>query len=180
MLSLNFIVSPYKTSWQIYSLLSTKHCQLLCANIFFFSHAFYFHQDSTHASFTHNTFYIQDVLCSSFLIVFSKNKQTKKSNKKSKNWTIFSSWPGYSDCVVYCTFWETILYILALDSLNWRTWEIPLEHNEYVKIYIHKVIFCKMYHSNKLLLVKTNMSGFFVSSQWKNWTNMTNVKDGFH
>lgn len=24
-------------------------------------------------------------------------------------------------------------------------------------IYIHKVIFCKMYHSNKLLLVKTNI-----------------------
>lgn len=93
----------------------------------------------THSSFKHNTFYIWDVLRSYFLIVFSK----KGKKKRSKNRTlIFSSWPGYSDCVVYCTFWETILYILAFDSLNyltlWRTWQIPLEHNEYVKknIYI--------------------------------------------
>lgn len=62
---------------------------------------------------------------------------TKKKTKQKQNINLFSSWPGYSDCVVYCTFWETILYILAFNSLNyltfWRTWQIPLEHNEYVK-----------------------------------------------
>lgn len=125
--------------WIVFNyLLSAEHYQLLCANFRFFllclpSNFIKF----PHSSFKHNTFYIWDVLRSYFLIVFSK-----KRSKKSKNRTlIFSSWPGYSDCVVYCTFWETILYILAFDSLNyltlWRTWQIPLEHNEYVKkIYI--------------------------------------------
>lgn len=119
--------------------------------------AFYFHQVSTQSSFKHNTFYIWDVLCSYFLIVFSKKAKMQKQNIN----LFLMTWVQWLCSLLYL--WETILYILALDSLNWRTWQIPLEHNEYVKKkYIHKVIFCKMYHSNKLLLVKTNMSGLYV------------------
>lgn len=80
----------------------------------------------------HDTFYIRDVLCSSFLIVFSKKAKTQKQN------TIFfflMTWVQWLCSLLYL--WETILYILALDSLNWRTWQIPLEHNEYdKKLYI--------------------------------------------
>lgn len=88
MLFLRLILFPTQNflSAVFNSLLSTKRYQLLCANSEFFScvcllfsSSFHTHTHThTRTSFSHDTFYIWDVLRSYFLIVFSKKKAKKQ------------------------------------------------------------------------------------------------------
>lgn len=75
-------------------------CSLLTLR--FFSCVFlWFPSESWCSSFKHNTFYIQDVLCSYFLVVFSKKRRKNTANMQKLNNLFLSTWVQWLCSLMY-------------------------------------------------------------------------------
>lgn len=125
------VSSQYKPSWHLPLILlrHTEHNQLLCANFhrFFPFLCFCLLFSSGFRTVFAQTWHFLHPRC--FAFIFSNCIFKKSKNAKTEHFFFLMTWVQWLCSLLYL--WETILYILALDSLNWRTWQIPLEHNEY-------------------------------------------------